>query len=60
MSNVIDWTKYGRTKPTPPAYEITYHGDSDRTWCTARFPLERYEEVKGRIEEQIQFWKDHP
>jgi len=61
MSHVIDWSKYGRgKKPEKPAYQITYRGDGERTWCTAVFPIERFDEVKHRIEAQIDFWKDEP
>lgn len=61
MSSVIDWSKYGRgKKPEKPGYEITYHGDGERTWCTAIFPMERYDEVKQRIDQQIQYWRDEP
>lgn len=61
MNNVIDWSNYGRgKKPESPAYEIAYHGDGERTWCTAIFPIERFEEVKDRIQTQIDFWKDEP
>ncbi|MFL9918816.1 hypothetical protein PQR75_26230 [Paraburkholderia fungorum] len=59
MSNVIDWSKYGRgKKPEKPSYEITYHGDGERIWCTAMFPIERFDKVQDQIKTQIDYWKD--
>jgi len=61
MSQVIDWSKYGLFFfKQKPAYEITDHGDGERTWCTAIFPIDRFDEVKVRIETQIEFWRDAP
>ncbi|MEK6346395.1 MAG: hypothetical protein V4764_02885 [Burkholderia sp.] len=64
MSNVIDWTKYGRApRREQPEITITYHGaehDGKRIWCTATFPLERADDVKALIDQQIEFWKTNP
>ncbi|WP_369053114.1 hypothetical protein [Burkholderia gladioli] len=60
MSNVIDWSKYGRA-PAPsrarPDITLEYHGDGARTWCTATFPIEQFATVKSMVDRQIEFWK---
>lgn len=58
MSNVIDWSKYGRfPKREQMEIEIVYSGDGQRVWCVAKFPIERYDLAKEMIERQIQYWE---
>lgn len=63
MSNVIDWSKYGRgPKRETPKWKVTYSGNAtkDGITVTAIFPLECFDEVAKSIKEQIEFWKRHP
>ncbi|MDN7825129.1 hypothetical protein QZN01_20975 [Burkholderia cenocepacia] len=58
MSNVIDWSKYGRgPKRIQMEIEIVYSGDGQQVWCVAKFPIERYDVAKEMIERQIQYWE---
>jgi hypothetical protein len=57
----IDWSTYGRVKPRQRVdVEVVYTGDGSRTWCVAKFPIERFDEVKERIQTQIDYWKGEP
>ncbi|NPT36222.1 hypothetical protein [Paraburkholderia xenovorans] len=62
MTNVIDWSKYGRAKRKDPKWEVTYEGNArgDGIRITAVFETEDLDEVVASIRRQIQYWKDEP
>jgi hypothetical protein len=58
LSNVIDWSKYGRV----PAREqqeiqISYREEAGRIVCMASFPIDRLHEVFDRLKAQRDFWR---
>lgn len=59
MSQVIDWSKYGRSKREKPQVEITYQGNEAGTGTvvTAVFPLEHLDYVIERLRAQRDYWK---
>lgn len=59
MSQVIDWSRYGRSKRQKPKWEVTYSGDEtqDGFVVTAVFPIECLEEVMKHIKAQRDFWE---
>ncbi|WP_257803308.1 hypothetical protein [Burkholderia glumae] len=58
MSNVIDWSKYGRGKKRQqPEIQLEYRRDGDRIVCTATFPIDRLDDLKSMIDRQIEYWE---
>lgn len=53
-AQILDWSKYGR--PPPPA-SVEYSERGGRIHCYAAFTTEQWEEVKKRIDAQVEFWK---
>ena len=43
-----------------PGYRLHYQGDGARTWCTAVFPVSRFNEVVAHIQAQINSWINEP
>lgn len=63
MSDVFDWSKYGRGKrPEKVKWEVTYAGNDrgDGIRITAVFEPGDLDEVVASIRRQIQYWKDEP
>ena len=61
-AEVIDWSKYGRTKREQPRAEITYAGNGrgDGIRITAVFEPQDLDAVVALIRRQLDYWKDHP
>lgn len=57
MSDVIDWSQYGRPKKRElQEIEIAYREEGGRIVCTASFPIDRLDELFDRLKAQRDFW----
>ena len=57
MSQVIDWSRYGRSKRIVPEVEISYRDLSHVIICDASFPMDRLDEVIEKLRAQRDYWK---
>lgn len=57
MSQVIDWSKYGRSKRVVPEIEIAYRDAERAIICDVSFPMDRLDEVIEKLKAQRDHWK---
>lgn len=57
MSQVIDWSRYGRIPArTMPEIDLSFRDVDGRIICSASFPVDRLDEVITRLKAQRDFW----
>lgn len=57
MSQIIDWSRYGRVKRIVPEFEISYRDLGHVIICDASFPMDRLDEVIEKLRAQRDYWK---